>query len=137
MDKAKVAKKKGAAALGVAGASAAGLAATYFFFGPNGKKNQKQAKAWAIKMKGEIVEKLENAKEVAQPAYHEIVEIVGKEFKKAKKASQPEIDALVTDLKKHWKVISSGAQIAEKEAEKTTKKVTKVVAKAATRAAKK
>ena len=130
MDKSKVVKK-GAAGLAVAGASAAALAAGYFFFGPDGKKNQKQAKAWAIKMKGEIVEKLENAKEVAQPAYHDIVDIVGKEFKKAKKASQPEIDALAADLKKHWKVISGGAPTAKKEAIKTAKKLATVVKKAA------
>lgn len=36
--------------------AAAGVAA-YMLFGPDGKKNRKVVRGWAVKMKGEIIEK--------------------------------------------------------------------------------
>ena len=56
----KTVNKSNVVKLAVVGASLAGIAATaYFFFGPKGKKHRQHAKAWAIKMKGEVIEKLE------------------------------------------------------------------------------
>lgn len=110
------------AKLAVLGASVAGLAATaYFFLGPKGKKNQKHAKAWAIKMKGDVVEKLENAKEVTEPIYHSIVDAVAQKYAKNAKIGKEEIDLLAKNLKSHWKAINPTA--------KTKKKVVKKVSK--------
>ncbi len=93
------------------GVSLAGLAATaYFFLGPKGKKHQQHAKAWAIKMKGDVVEKLEKARDITEPIYHNIIDTVAKEYKKGMKAGHEEINALATDLKKHWKTISKSAK---------------------------
>lgn len=126
-------KKKsdsGAVSLAVLGASLAGLAATaYFFLGPKGKKNQKSVKAWAIKMKGDVVERLEKAKEVSEPAYNEIIDLVAAEYAKGKKASREEIAALSADLKKHWKTLSRGTRVAKGDASKVAKKIKKVVSK--------
>jgi hypothetical protein len=102
--------------IAVIGASLAGLAATaYFFFGPKGKKHRQHAKAWAIKMKGDVIEKLEKARAITQPIYLEIIDTVAKEYEKGKKASRPEIEALADDLKKHWKSISKLAIAAKQE----------------------
>lgn len=123
--------KATAVKLAVVGASLAGLAATaYFFFGPKGKKHRQHAKSWAIKMKGEVVEKLEKAQEITEPIYQEIINNVAKEYVKGKKAGQSEIAALATDLKKHWKSISKLAVAAKKEGAKNASKVTKSVKKA-------
>ena len=125
-----------AAKLAVLGASLAGVAASaYFIFGPKGKKARAQAKAWAIKMKGEVVEKLEAAKEITEPVYLEIIDAVTKEYKKGKRASQPEIDALAADLKKHWKSMSKLAIAAKADLAKDTKRVVKNMKKAATKKA--
>jgi hypothetical protein len=108
------------------GASLAGLAAgAYFFFGPNGKKHQKNAKAWAIKMKGDVIEKLEAAKEVTEPIYHSIIDTVAKKYAKGTKVTQAEVEELANDLKKHWKSISAqvaGKKPAKAAAKKTAKK---------------
>ncbi len=117
--------------LAVLGASLAGIAAgAYFVFGPKGKKHREHAKAWAIKMKGEVVEKLETAKEITEPIYLNIIDAVTKEYKKGKKASQPEIEALANDLKKHWKTMSKLAIAAKADLAKSTKSVVKTVKKA-------
>ena len=126
----KKANKTQIAKYAVIGASLAGLAATaYFFFGPKGKKRREHAKAWAIKMKGEVVEKLEKAREITEPVYREIIDTVAKEYKKGKKAGQPEIEALATDLKKHWKSMSALAVAAKQEATKNATRVVKTAKK--------
>ncbi len=128
--------KSAAVKLAVLGASLAGIAATaYFVFGPKGKKHRAQAASWAIKMKGEVVERLEKAKEITEPVYLEIIDAVTKEYKKGKKASQPEIDALAKDLKKHWRAMSKLATAAKADLAKDTKRVVKTVKKAATKKA--
>jgi hypothetical protein len=122
--------KSAAVKLAVLGASLAGVAATaYFVFGPKGKKNRAHAKAWAIKMKGEVVEKLEAAKEITEPVYLSIIDAVTKEYKKGKRASQPEIEALATDLKKHWRAISKVAIAAKADLKKDAARVAKTVKK--------
>lgn len=114
--------------LAVIGVSVAAVAATtYFFFGPKGKMHQKHAKAWVIKMKGDVVEKLENAKDVTEDKYHDIVDSVAKGYAKNSKIAKSEVDLLVKDLKKHWKTISRSAkgtgQKIKKQVAKTVKRV--------------
>jgi hypothetical protein len=129
--KASKTKKSNVVKIAVIGASLAGIAATaYFLFGPKGKKHRQHAKAWAIKMKGEVVEKLEKAREITEPVYLEIIDTVAKEYKQGKKASQPEIAALAADLKKHWKAISKMAVAAKQKATKDASRVAKVAKKA-------
>ncbi|MDP3993081.1 MAG: hypothetical protein Q8Q05_02625 [bacterium] len=97
--------------LAVLGASIAAAAATaYFFLSPEAKQHQKQAKAWAIKMKGEVVEKLEQAREVSEPVYRQIIDTVAAEYAKALKGDTKEIDLLAADLKKHWKTLSQSVK---------------------------
>ena len=87
------------------GAGVAALAAGgYFFFGPNGKKNRKVTRAWMIKMKGDIVEKLESMKDVTEDAYHKVVDSVAKVYTDI--GGKKEVDDLSKELKKHWKSIS-------------------------------
>jgi len=116
--------------LAVIGASLAGVAATaYFFFGPKGKKHRAHVASWAIKMKGDVIEKLEKAKEITEPIYGEIIDAVSKEYAKDKKATKAEIEAIAGDLKKHWKSISKLAISAKKNVAKDASHVVKVAKK--------
>jgi len=112
--------------LAVVGVGLAGLAATaYFFLGPKGKKHQKDVKSWAIKMKGDVVEKLEMASEISEPVYREIIDSVATEYEKGKKAGHEEISALAQDLKKHWKTIGNLAHAARRDVVKSAGRVVK------------
>ena len=114
--------------IAVIGASLASIAATaYFFFGPKGKKHRQHAKAWAIKMKGDVVEKLEQAKEITEPIYHEIIDSVSKDYATGKKATKAEIEEIAKDLKKHWSTISKLAMDAKQKATKKTSRVAKEI----------
>lgn len=106
MQKKKAAKKSNLGQLGAVGAGLAGLAATaYFFFGPDGKKNQQQAKAWALKMKAEVVEKLEKAREVSEPSYRAMIDTVAAKYEKQLQSSPAEVQKLAQDLKNHWQTL--------------------------------
>ena len=89
------------------GAGLAALAAgAYFFLSAKEKANQKYAKAWAIKMKGDVVGKLETAREVTEPIYHDIIDSVAAKHAKIMKLNSQEVSELAQELKKHWKTIN-------------------------------
>ncbi|HWC57679.1 MAG TPA: hypothetical protein VG621_01865 [Candidatus Paceibacterota bacterium] len=88
------------------GAGMAALAAaSYYFFGPQGKKNRTQLRGWMIKMKGDIVEKLEESKDITEPLYHQIIDTVAARYQKTNKESAAEILAFAQMLKGQWKGI--------------------------------
>lgn len=105
---------KVAAAVGVGAGIAALSAAAYIMFGPDAKKNRKAIRGWAVKMKGEVIEKLEQAKEITEPIYHNIVEQVKAKYSKVKNIDAEELEAIVTDIKKHWKSLERDAKVAVK-----------------------
>ena len=112
--------------LAVLGASLAGLAASaYYFFGKDGSKHQKQVKSWALKMKAEVIGKLEQAREITEPVYHDIIDAVAREYMKGMKDNKTEVEALAADLKKHWKSISKNAIAAKEEMAKGAKNAVK------------
>lgn len=113
----------------LAGLGLAAAAGTYFFFGPKGKKHRTQVKGWMIRMKGEIIEKLEEAKDVTEPVYRDIVDAVADAYAKAGEIPQREIALIADDLKSHWKDISSSLTADTKKAVK--KGVSRVRRKAA------
>lgn len=107
-------------ALGIGAGVAALSAAAYVLFGPEGKKNRKVIKGWAVKMKGEIIEKFENAKELTEPVYHQIVDGVQAKYAKLKNVNQEDLVKTIAEIKKHWKSIQKDAM--GKKAKRTVKK---------------
>jgi len=109
----------------VLGASLAGLAAAYFFLGPKNKKNLKNTKSWAIKMRGDIIEKLEKARDISETVYGEIIDSIATKYEKNLKSNSQEIRELAQDLKKHWRVISKSVETKRKDIVKKVVKPTK------------
>src|SRR3954469_6775461 len=106
---AKQTKKNEGSSAGTVVAVGAGVvalaAASYFFFGPEGKKNRNNLKGWMVKMKGEVIEKMENAEEMTEAAYEKIVDAVAAKYAKAGKVSEAEIRLFAGLLKQQWKGI--------------------------------
>ncbi|MDD5083400.1 MAG: hypothetical protein PHT88_00485 [Candidatus Moranbacteria bacterium] len=104
------------------GASVAALgAATYYFFGPEGKKHQKNFKGWMIKMKADIIEKIESAEDVTEAIYHKIIDEVADAYVKAGKVSKEDVILYADILKKQWKQIVKSTKKPVKRAVKTVK----------------
>ncbi len=124
MAKKKVQKVNKATVAAGAGLVAAAAAGAYFLFGTKeGKKTQKKMKGWMVKAKGEVMDKLEDMKDVSEDSYYDVVDKVTKKYSKLKKVQGPEIESLVKDLRKHWKNIKKEL-VDEKPKKKIVKKKT-------------
>ena len=113
--------------LAIAAAAAAG---TYFLYGSkDANKNRKIVKGWALKAKGEVVEKIEQIRgEVTEENYHKIVDGVMTKYRKVKTDHQDDIDSLDKDMKGYWKNIKNHVtpgKVVKKAVKKTAKKATK------------
>lgn len=100
--------------IGIGAGVAALSAAAYILFGPDGKKNRKAIRGWAVKMKGEIIEQFENAKELTEPVFNQIVEKVQAKYAKLKNIDPEELKAVVDEIKKHWKTLSKDSKVKSK-----------------------
>lgn len=91
--------------VGIAAVVAA-AAGTYFLYGSkNAVKNRKKVKGWMLKAKGEILEKLENLKEVNEEIYHKIVNEVSNKYQAVKSIDKKDVVEFAKELKSHWKSI--------------------------------
>ena len=91
------------AGVGLAALAAAG---TYFLYGKQGAKNRKMIAGWSLKMKGEVLEKVEALKAIDREAYNELVDKVAVRYAKLEKVSATELRHLTTELKNAWAHIS-------------------------------
>ena len=79
---------------------------TYFLYGERGEKNRKLIAGWVLKMKGEVMEKVEEIKEINEVEYNKIVDEVSARYAKLGKVSAAELKHLNEDLKNAWKHMS-------------------------------
>ncbi len=85
----------------------AAAAGTYFLYGSkNAPKNRKKIKAWTLKAKGEVLEKLEKAKDMTEQTYHNIVDSVAKKYEVVKSVDKADVMEFASELKSHWKHIA-------------------------------
>ena len=94
--------------IAAAGAGIVALsAAAYLIFGPEGKKHRKDLKSWMVKMKAEVMEKMEQAGEITGPVYEAIVNEVSDKYKSIGGIDAAALAAEAGLLKKHWKMMQS------------------------------
>jgi len=107
-------KKDSGSGIGMAAVATAGVAAiagAIFLYGTDsGKKKRKDIKSWAIKARGEVVEKLEKAKEINENVYNNVVDSVVDKYKKIKSIDAAELAALGLELRRGWTHIKREVQ---------------------------
>lgn len=132
-------------AIGVGLTTAAVAAAgAYFLYGSKtAAKNRKQIKSWALKAKAEVLEKIEDAKEMSQEEYEDLVGSVVTAYQSAKGATKKDLKEFAAEMSEHWKQIEKAAKPLKGQAKKTAKtakkstKSAKKTAKKATKTSKK
>ena len=129
--------KSNAVGIGIGLSTAAVAAASaYFLYGSkSAAKNRKVVKSWALKAKAEVLEKLEDAQEMTQTEYDQLIKSVSGAYTGAKNASKKDILEFSKEMKDHWKSIEKAAAPLKKTATKEVKKVANKVKKAATKVA--
>lgn len=119
-----MAKKNTGSKAGKVAAVGAGFAvlgaAAYLLFGPEGKKHRKDLKSWMIKMKAEVMEKMEKAQDLTATSYENIVNQVGAKYKSLKHVSSADLAKEMAELKKNWHGMAKMAK--GKSTKKTAKK---------------
>lgn len=114
------------AGIGLALAAAAAAGAYFLYGSKDAKKNRKIVKGWALKAKGEVIEKIEQVKgELTEENYNKIVDGVVAKYSKLKTTTEDEVADLVKDMKGHWKNIKKHTVGAKTVAKKVVKKATK------------
>ncbi len=93
--------KKKAIGTGIGIAALAAIGA-YFLTGKRGEKNREAIKGWTLKMKGEVLEKVEKVKKLDKEDYEKIVDDVAERYGKLEKVSAAELKRLTSEMKKAW-----------------------------------
>ena len=91
------------AGVGLAAIAAAGA---YFLYGKRGAKNREKISGWALKMKGEVLEKMEKLKEIDREAYYRLVDEIAQRYGRLKRVSASELQHMTEELKGAWTHIS-------------------------------
>lgn len=91
------------AGLGVAALAALG---TYLMYGERGEKNRQLVAGWVLKMKGEVLEKVEEIKDLNKDEYYKIVDEVSARYAKLGKVGAEEMKHLTKELKNAWEHLS-------------------------------
>jgi hypothetical protein len=83
-------------------------AAAYTLLGPRGSKNRKMLRGWALKMYGEIMDRVEDVKDLSEPIFEKIVEEVSKKYAKLKNIDQEDVDEAIAEIRRQWKKVTTG-----------------------------
>jgi len=111
-------------------AAAAAAAGAYFLYGSkNATKNRKVVKSWMLKAKAEILEKLEEAKEMSQAEYEALVESAVGAYAAVQSVTKKDLKEFQDEMKLRWKDISKAATPPKKSAVKKAVKTTSVAPK--------
>jgi uncharacterized protein (UPF0332 family) len=99
-------KSKKPVSKGLAMTLLAAAAGAYMLYGSkDATKNRKAVKGWMLKAKGEILEKLEQTKDINEEKYHKIVDSATKKYGPLAKVGKEELEQLIKETKGHWKNI--------------------------------
>ncbi len=123
--------KKVAIATGITGLLAAATLGAHFLFNTKkGKQSLKHIKSWAFRMKSDLLDKLERAKEVNKEVYERVVDELAEKYKKVKGMTLEEVTEIAQELKSQWrniqaevkKTVKTGNAKSKSPAKKTAKK---------------
>lgn len=91
------------AGVGVAAIAALG---TYLLYGERGAKTRQAISGWVLKLKGEVLEKVEEIKDINKEEYYKIVDEVSARYAKLGKVGAEELKRLTKELKSAWAHLS-------------------------------
>ena len=119
-------EQKVAAGVGLTAAAVAAAGAYFLYGSEKAAKNRKTVKSWALKAKAEVLEKLEDAKEMSADEYEQLIAAVAGTYANVKGASKKDLKEFASEMQDHWKVIEKAGKKKKTQVTKAVKKVTKV-----------
>lgn len=117
--------------IAIIGGLVAAAAGAYFIHGNKAaEKKIKQVKGWALKAKGEVLEKIEKIKAIDEQLYQQAIDAVMSKYQKVKNVDTTELQTVTKELKSQWKNIKRELSTGKKAVKKAVTKVTNTGAKA-------
>ncbi len=106
-------------------AAAVTAAGAYFLYGSkDAAKNRKKVKSWSLKAKAEVLEALENAKEITQEEFSTLVNGVTDTYTKVQKLSKAEAKDFKNEMMANWQDLMKGGVVKAAAVQKVVAKVT-------------
>ncbi len=91
-------------------AAAVAAAGAFFLYGSKyAAKNRKAVKSWTLKAKAEVLEKIEQAKDMSREEYEQLIDTVSGAYKDVKNASKVDLSTFKKEMKEHWSNIAKTA----------------------------
>ena len=119
-------------------AAAVAAAGAYFLYGSkDASKNRKKVKSWSLKAKAEVLEAMENAQQISEEEFKQLVSGVTDTYGKVQKISKVEAAEFKAEMAKNWQDLMKSGMMNVAAAKKVVSKVApkaaakKVVKKAA------
>lgn len=94
--------KKSEKIIGGIGLAALAAAGAYFLGGKRGAGNRAAIKGWTLRMKGEVLEKIESMKKIDRETYLRMVDKVAERYARAGTIGADELRHLTVELKNAW-----------------------------------
>lgn len=91
----------------VLAAAAIAAAGAYFLYGKNGAQNRRKVRAWALKVRGEVLEQMERMKDMNEDIYRGIIGAVTRRYGALKNVDPAELGDLARELASYWRSISA------------------------------
>tara|TARA_B100000508_G_scaffold124488_1_gene107838 strand:+ start:231 stop:704 length:474 start_codon:yes stop_codon:yes gene_type:complete len=115
-------------------AAAVAAAGAYFLYGSkNADKNRKTVKSWALKAKADVLEQLEEAKEMTRGEYQDLLQTAVGAYGSVKTATKKDVKEFTAEMMQHWEALEKSMVKKMKPAKKAAKKVVKKAAKKVTK----
>jgi len=116
--------------VGITAAAVAAAGAFFLYGSKNAAKNRKAVKSWTLKAKAEVLEKIEQAKDMSKEEYEQLIDTVSGAYKDVKNASKVDLSIFKKEMKEHWTNIAKTAIGPKKAAVKKVAKPAAAKAKA-------
>lgn len=100
-----VAEHKAAVGLGLAALVAAAAGAYYLYGNDKGTQRRRKLKSWALRMKADVMEQIEELKDVNEEAYHKVVDGIADKYRQLKNVDPADVAELAARMRMHWKDI--------------------------------
>jgi len=112
-------------ALVAGAATAAGLAAGYYFYASKGaKKNRRVAAAWAKSLRDEALSQAKKLKNIDRSQVLGVIDTVAAGYENMREIEARDVRSAIKDLKSNWQKLADDVK---KEVRKTGKEVRKTV----------
>lgn len=80
----------------------AAVAGSYYLYSKFDDKQKSKVKSWAFRLRADVLDELENMKDVSQKAYDDAVDVASTKYAKLKNVDTDELKLLAKEMKKHW-----------------------------------